>query len=51
MFGLISTIIEAIGGALVVAGIGVCFGIGAALIGAGVLLIAGSVLASRGVAE
>lgn len=51
MFGLISTIIEALGGVLIAIGVGLCFGIGAALITSGALMIAASVLASRGVAE
>lgn len=51
MFGLITTIIEAVGALSIAIGIGLCFGFGAALIAGGALLIAGSYLASRGVAE
>ena len=51
MFGLISTIIEIAGALSIAVGVGICFGLGAALITAGILAIAGSFLASRGVAE
>lgn len=46
MFGLITTIIEATGAILIAVGIGLCFGLGAALIAGGVLLLAGSYLAT-----
>lgn len=48
---IISTIIEIAGALLISIGIGICFGIGAGLIAGGVLAIAGSFLASQGVAE
>lgn len=51
MFGIITTIIETVGAILISVGIGICFGIGAGLIAAGILTIAGSFLASQGVAE
>lgn len=54
MFGLITTIIEIAGALLIATGVGLCFGIGAGLIAAGILTIAGSFLATRameGVAE
>lgn len=54
MFGIITTVIETIGALLIATGVGLCFGLGAGLIAAGVLAIAGSFLATRameGVAE
>jgi hypothetical protein len=54
VFGIITTVIEVIGALLVSTGIGMCFGLGAGLIAAGVLVITGSFLATRameGVAE
>lgn len=47
VFGLITTAIEVIGASLISVGVGICFGLGAALIVGGILIIAGSVLASR----
>jgi len=52
VFGLITTFIEVAGAILISTGIGICFGTGAALIAGGILMITGSVLASRaGVSE
>ena len=47
MFGLITTIIEIVGALLISTGVALCFGIGAGLIAAGILTIAGSFLATR----
>ena len=51
MFGIITTIIETVGALLIAIGVGLCFGLGAGLIAGGALAIAGSFLASQGVAE
>lgn len=51
MAGLISTIIEITGAISIAVGIGICFGLGAGLIAAGVLAIAGSYLANLGATE
>ena len=51
MFGLITTIIEAIGALCIAVGVGICFGLGAGLIAGGILAIAGSYLASVGAPE
>lgn len=48
---LVSTSVEILGAALISIGFGVCFGLGAALIVAGILIIAGSYIATRGVSE
>lgn len=48
---LVSTLIELLGATLITAGVAISFGIGAGLIVAGTLTIAGSYLASRGVSE
>lgn len=46
MFGLITTSIEVLGAISISAGVGLCFGIGAALIAVGVLLLVGSYIAT-----
>lgn len=46
MFGLITTIIELVGAILIAVGVGICFGLGAGLIAAGILILAGSYLAT-----
>ena len=46
MFGIITTIVEISGATLVAVGIGLCFGLGAALIAGGILILAGSYLAT-----
>lgn len=46
MFGLITTIIEILGAVCISTGVGLCFGLGAALIAAGVLLLVGSYFAT-----
>ena len=51
MFGIITTIIEIVGATLIAVGIGVLFGIGAACIAAGALMLIGSYLATSGVVE
>jgi hypothetical protein len=54
VFGIITTVIEITGALLIATGVGLCFGLGAGLIAAGILAIAGSFLATRtmeGVAE
>jgi hypothetical protein len=48
---LVSTLIELLGAALITAGVTISLGLGAGLIIAGILTIAGSYLASRGVSE
>ena len=47
MFGLVTTIIEVIGAAFIATGVGICFGFGAGLITAGILVIAGSIMATN----
>jgi hypothetical protein len=51
VFGIITTIIEIVGAALIAVGIGVLFGVGAACIAAGALMLVGSYLATSGVTE
>ena len=51
MFGLITTMIEAIGALSISIGVGLCFGLGAGLIAGGILAIAGSYLATVGAPE
>jgi hypothetical protein len=46
VFGLITTTIEVLGAISISVGVGFCFGLGAALIAAGVLLLVGSYLAT-----
>jgi hypothetical protein len=46
VFGLITTIIEILGAVLIATGIGIIFGIGAACIAAGTLLLVGSYFAT-----
>lgn len=46
MFGLITTITETVGALLIAVGVGICFGIGAALITGGALILLGSYLAT-----
>jgi hypothetical protein len=46
VFGLITTITETIGALLITIGVGICFGIGAALIVGGSLTLIGSYLAT-----
>lgn len=46
VFGLITTVIELVGAILIAVGVGLCFGLGAGLIAAGILILAGSYLAT-----
>jgi hypothetical protein len=46
VFGLITTITETVGALLIAVGVGICFGVGAALITGGVLILLGSYLAT-----
>jgi hypothetical protein len=46
VFGIITTIVEISGATLIAVGIGLCFGLGAALITGGILILAGSYLAT-----
>ena len=46
MFGIITTIVEISGATLIAVGIEICFGLGAALIAGGILILAGSYLAT-----
>ena len=46
VFGLITTITETVGALLIAIGVGICFGLGAALIVGGELILAGSYLAT-----
>jgi hypothetical protein len=46
VFGLITTITETVGALLIAVGVGICFGIGAALITGGALILLGSYLAT-----
>ena len=47
MFSIITTTIEILGAIMIAAGIGLCFGWGAALIAGGTLILAGSYFANR----
>ena len=51
MFGLITTIVEIAGAISIAVGVGLCFGVGAGFIAAGILAIAGSYAASMGATE
>ena len=51
MFLIITTTIEILGACMIAAGIGICFGIGAALIAGGTLILTGSYLATRATDE
>lgn len=51
MFSIISTSIEVIGALSITIGVGILFGLGAALIVGGALAITGSILASKGAVE
>jgi len=46
VFGLITTITETVGALLIAVGVGICFGVGAALITGGALILLGSYLAT-----
>lgn len=46
MFGLITTAIEILGAISLSVGVGICFGLGAAFIAGGILLLVGSYLAT-----
>lgn len=51
MFGLITTMVEIAGAISIAIGVGICFGLGAGFIAAGVLAIAGSYAATIGATE
>lgn len=51
MFSIITTTIEILGACMIAAGIGLCFGLGAALIAGGALILTGSFLATRATDE
>jgi len=51
VFLIITTTIEILGACMIAAGIGLCFGLGAALIAGGALILTGSFLATRATDE
>ena len=49
MFDIITTAVDIAGASLLAVGIGICFGVGAALIAGGILILVGSFLAQRAI--